>query len=338
MTDSKKNENRHPDSTQLMRQWALLRLLWRAGRGMSVKELAEQLEASKPTIERDLATLKDHFAIVDELEGQQKKLYRISQRFRELETLTFGIGEILAIYAALAGLEPLTGTPLHDDLKEALVKIRGHVAPVQNGLLDDLHRVFAPHARGFVNYRGHGERIDELADAIARRRICNMTYHAPRKGTTRTHQIRPLQLVWYRSSLYLFACVGDRSEITTFAVHRIRELEETEATFEPPAGLDVEEYISGAFGIFVSDLVEEVEILFDKEIAWRIEEQTFHPDEQKHRRPDGTLVYRVRSSAQWEIIPWVRSFGALAVLVEPRVWRDVLRADLEAAVARYLPR
>jgi predicted DNA-binding transcriptional regulator YafY len=141
--------------------------------------------------------------------------------------------------------------------------------------------------------------------------------------------------VWHRSSLYLFACVRERAQITTFAVHRIRELEKTETVFERPEELDVEDYISRAFGIFVSDLEEEVEILFDKEIAWRIEEQTFHPDEKKGRREDGTLVYRVRSSAQWEIIPWVRSFGALAELVEPRVWRDVLHADLEAAAARY---
>jgi len=318
-----------------MRQWSLLRLLWRTGTGMSALELAQRLVASKPTIERDLATLRDHFAITEELEGKQKKIYRIDQRFRELETLTFGVGEILAIYVALAGLKPLAGTLLHADLQEALDKIRGHIAPGHNDVVKELHRVFATHARGFVDYHDHSEVIDDLTDAIARRRICAITYRSPWKKTTRTYQIRPLQLLWYRSSLYLFACVKERTELTTFVVHRILELDKTEMVFELPKRLAVEEHISGAFGIFVSDLVEEVEILFDKEIAWRIEEQTFHPDEKKVRRPDGTLVYRVRSSAQWEIIPWVRSFGALAELVEPRVWRDVLAADLEAAAARY---
>jgi predicted DNA-binding transcriptional regulator YafY len=326
---------RHPDSQQLMRQWRLLRLLWRRRDGLSVRELAEELDVAKATIERDLATLGELFAIVDELEGKQKKIYRISEKFRELETLTFGLGEVLAIYAALADLRPFAGTPLYDDLREALEKIRGYVAPGHNGMLEELGRVFAPHSRRFVNYSDHGDHIDDLTDAIARRRICNITYTAPRKKTTRTYPIKPLRLVWHDSSLYLFACTRDRPEITTFAVHRIRALEKTSTAFEPPPEVDVEAYISRAFGIFVSDLEEEVEILFEEEIAWRIEEQTFHPDEQKHRREDGKLVYRVRSSAQWEIIPWVRSFGSLAVLVEPRVWRDVLRNDLEAAAARY---
>ncbi len=303
---------------------------------MSVRELAEQLESSKPTIERDLATLERVFAIVGEAEGKQKKIHRISQRFRELEVLPFGIGEVLAIHAALAVLEPFAGTPLHDDLDAALAKVRGYAAPGHDVVMDAFQRVFVRHARSFVRYGDHGERIDELADAIARRRVCNITYHAAWKRTTRAHQIRPLRLVWHRSSLYLLACLRDAERITTFAVHRIRELDKTDLEFESPE-VDVEAHISGAFGIFVGDPAHDVEVLFDPEIAWRIEEQTFHPDERKERREDGKLVYRVRSSAQWEIIPWVRSFGALAELVAPRVWRDVLYADLEATAARYRP-
>ncbi len=317
-----------------MRQWRLLRLLWRTTEGMSVRELTDELESTKPTVERDLATLERVFAIVKESEGKQKKIYRISERFRELETLTFGLGEVLAIYAALADLRPFAGTPLRDDLEEAMAKIRGYTAPGHDDVLDAFRRVFAPHPRCFVSYGDHGDQIDDLADAIARRRVCTITYYAAWKRTTRTHQIRPLRLVWHRSSLYLFACLRDTTRVTTFAVHRIRELEKTSCVFEP-VELDIEQYISRAFGIFVGDLEQEVEILFDPEIAWRIEEQTFHPEERKERRPDGKLVYRVRSSAQWEIIPWVRSFCALSELVEKSTWRDVLYADLEAAAARY---
>lgn len=302
---------------------------------MSVKQLAEQLGVTKATIDRDLATLERDFAILEESAGKQKRVYRIDQQIRELASMRFGVSELLAVYAALASLTSLAGTPIHDDLEEVRLKIRGALGPRRDGGLEMLQRVFASHARGFVDYSAHGEDIDVLADAIARRRVCNITYHAAWKGTTRTHQVRPMRLVWYRSSLYLFACLGDPARITTFAVHRIRDLQRTESVFDPPRGLDVDEYISKAFGIFVSDLEEEIEVLFDAEIAWRIEEQTFHPDEKKQRLPDGRLVYRVRSSAQWEIIPWVRSFGALAELVEPRIWRDVLHANLESAAARY---
>jgi predicted DNA-binding transcriptional regulator YafY len=325
---------RRPDSQQLVRQWAVLRLLADATDAFSVRQLAEQLDVSKATIERDLATLERDFAVVEESIGKQKKAFRIDHKIRALESITFGTTELLAIYAAHAALAALAGTPIHDDLKAVMTKIRGFLSPRHNGGLDALSRVFVPHARGHVNYEPQQELIDQLVDAIARRRTCELTYHAPWKGTTREHVARPLRLVWHRSALYLFACIGERTEITTLAVHRIRELTVTPTVFPSPRA-DVDAHVARAFGIFVSDQEEDVEILFDAEIAWRVEERTFHPDERKERLADGKLRYRVRTSAQWEIIPWVQSFGALAELSGPKAWRETLRTNLESMMKRY---
>ena len=325
--------DRRPDSQQLVRQWALLRLLADATTAYSVKQLAEQLGTSKATIERDLATLERDFALVEEAAGKQKKLYRIDHKIRALDAITFGTAELLAIYAAQATSAGMVGTPLHEDLKSVMTKIRGFLSPRHNGGLDALSRVFAPHARGHVDYEPQREQIDEIVDAISRRRVCTLTYQAPGKPA-REHRARPLRLVWHQSALYLLACLGDHQRITTLAFHRVRALAVSTTPFPAPR-LDVDAHVAKAFGIFVSDQEEDVEIVFDAEVAWRLEERTFHPSEHKQRRPDGALVYRVRSSAQWEIIPWVQSYGALAELVTPVSWRAALRANVEAMMARY---
>lgn len=326
--------DRRPDSQQLVRQWAVLRLLADATEGYSIKQLADQLGVSKATIERDIATLERDFAVVEESVGKQKKTYRIDQKIRALETITFGTTELLAVYAAQSMLASVAGTPLHDDLKSVMTKIRGFLSPRHNGGLEALSKVFAPHPRGHVDYAQQEELIDDLVDAIARRRLCNVTYHAAWKGTTRTHIARPLKLVWHQSALYLFACLGARSEITTLAVHRIRELDVSDETFPSPRQ-DVDSHVAKAFGIFISDAEEDVEVLFHKDIAWRLEERVHHPDEKKDRLEDGQLRYRIRTSAQWEIIPWVQSFGALAELVSPVSWRESLRLNAEAMVQKY---
>ena len=72
-------ERRRAESAQLVRQWGLVRLLATSGRAFSVKELAERLGVSKPTIQRDLATLEHHFALTCECEGKQKKRYRVAE-------------------------------------------------------------------------------------------------------------------------------------------------------------------------------------------------------------------------------------------------------------------
>ncbi len=240
---------------------------------------------------------------------------------------------MLSIFAAQAAIAGMAGTPLHDDLRSVMLKIRGFLSPRHNGGLDALSRVFVPHVRGHVDYEPQREQIDEIVDAIARRRVCTLTYQAAGKAE-REHRARPLRLVWHRSALYVLACLGEHQRITTLAVHRMRKLEVSNEQFAPPR-LDVDAHVSKAFGIFVSDQEEDVEIVFDAEVARSLEERTFHPSERKDRRADGALVYRLRSSAQWEIIPWVQSFGAFAELVSPPSWRAALRGNVEAMMARY---
>ena len=302
-----------------------------------MKNLAEQLDVSKATVQRDLATLERDFAVIEESDGKQKKLYRINDKIRALETVQFGSSELLAIYASLAAMSELAGTPLHDDLKAVSLKLRGFLSPKHNGGLEALVSVFAPHARGYVDYAGQHDLIDDLVDAIARKRVCKLSYFAAWKATTKNHVVKPLRLVWHRSALYLLACLGDHTRITTLAVQRIRGLEMTAESFST-SKLDVDGHIGKAFGIFVSDKEENVEIRFSSDIAWRVEERTFHPDEQKARTEDGTLHYKLRSSAQWEIVPWVQSFGPSAELIAPASWRECLRENLSAAAEKYATR
>ena len=238
-----KASERRPDSQQLVRQWALLRLLADATEAYSVKDLADQLNTSKATIERDLATLEHDFALVEESVGKQKKAYRIDHKIRALDAISFGTTELLAIYAAQAAMAGTMGTPLHEDLRSVMNKIRGFLSPRHNGGLDALSRVFIPHARGHVDYEPQHDLIDELVDAIARRRVCQLMYRAPGKGADRTHRARPLRLVWHRSALYLLACLGDHQRITTLAVHRIRELDVSNEEFAAPR-VDVDAHVS----------------------------------------------------------------------------------------------
>ena len=331
---SNAGDSRRPDSKQLIRQWAILRLLADSGRAFSVKELAEQLSTSKATIQRDLATLEHEFALIEESAGKQKKLYKIDQSIGALGAIQFGTSELLALHAAGSSLSHLAGSPIHDDLKAVTDKIRGFLSPRHNGGLDAIARVFLTHTRNYIDYTSCRESIDELGDAIARNLVCKLTYNAAWKDTRRDHVVKPLRLVWHRSCLYLFCNIGDKETISTLAIHRIEDLEATKETFKP-GKQDVEGHARKAFGIFVSDDEEEVEIIFSEYIAWRIEERVFHPDEHKERLEDGRLKYTVKSSAQWEIIPWVQSFGALAELTKPASWREEIADTVKAMCKGY---
>ncbi len=333
MTRTGNGPPRRPESGQLARQWAILRLLSDSGRAFSIAELSEQLGASKSSIQRDIKTLQQEFALVEEKAGKQKGVYRIDASLQSIESIRFGMLELLAVHAA-ASAAPLEGTPFADDLQQVLVKMRGYLGEHQNHGIGALSRVFLPHWRGAIDYRSQQGTIDDLTDAIARRRKCRATYYAAWRGKTRDHLFRPLRLVWHRGSLYLLCALDGLSEITTLAVQRIQSLEVLDEPFPPPR-LNVEDHVRRAFGIFVSDAEEDVEIVFDEAIAWRVEERTYHPDEHKERQGDGSLLYRVRSSAQWEIVPWVLSFGVYAELRKPDSWRQAIAETARALAERH---
>ncbi len=327
--------SRRKDSAQLQRQWVVLRLLTESGRSFSVKELADQVGCSKSTIERDLATLEGHFALVEEDAGKTKRRYRINQKIAALESITFGAMELMALHAALKMMTPLAGTPIYSDLQIATGKIRGFLAKKHNGGLDKLASVFLPHARGSVDYENFGDIIDDLVTAISQYRVCHLHYQSAWREHAREMSIHPLQIVWHDGALYLYCRTTESKAVITIAIHRILELRESRTTFPPPRA-DVDGVAQRAFGIYEhSGQEEDVEILFSEHFAWKVEERTYHPDETKERLPDGRLRYTIRSSAQWEIIPWVLKFGGEAELVSPKQWRAELSQCAAKAAAMH---
>lgn len=315
-----KQTDRHADSTQLARQWALIRVLSGSNRAFTVKELADQLSTSKSTIERDLATIETQFSLVEDADGKQKKRYRIAPQVRALETIQFGLMELLALHAAQGALHFAAGAPFYDDLQAVARKVRGHLGDRYNGGLDAMARVFMPHARRYVDYAPFADTIDTVVDAIAQHKECTVAYHAAWKEKPRSHTAQPLKLLFHEGALYLFARLNGKATVTVLAVHRIQSIELTAKSFTPPR-VDLDAIAHKAFGMFIGDEEKDVEVLFDAKIARMVEERIFHPDEIKERLPDGRLRFRLRTGARWEVVSWVLRFGGDAELVAPTEWR-----------------
>jgi len=315
-----------------------LRLLSEAGRAFSVKELSDQVGCSKSTVERDLATIGSLFALVEEEAGKVKRRYRIAQRIRALNFITVGSMELLALHAAAKSLGNLAGTAIHRDLLDTAAKIRGFLAPQRNGGLDRLPAVFRSHLRGYVNYENHGQDIDDLITAIAQRRVCRVTYKSPWHDSPKSVSVEPLHIVQHDGALYLFCRVPHREGLTTLAIHRIVSVTVSRERFGGRLP-NVKAIAQRAFGIFEHPGEEQdVEVLFSEDFAWRIEERTYHPNESKERLEDGRLRYRIRTSAKWEVIPWVLKFGGEAELVHPIEWRSELAQCASKAAQLHAPR
>ena len=110
---------------QLSRQWQLLRILESFRYGVSIEDLAEKVECSRRTVERDLENLRQlGFPIASETRDFGKKFWRLERHFLESDKLLIGPTEMISMHLAKQCLAPLSGTCFGEGLDKLLVKTR----------------------------------------------------------------------------------------------------------------------------------------------------------------------------------------------------------------------
>lgn len=320
-------------SDQLARQWGILQAL-QAADGLTGKEIAERFSVSKNTALRDVESLVAAGFAVRMEQVKNRHVFRLADGVRRLAELRPTPLELLSLYAARTQLSPLAGTPVFGDLMTLIHKTQGLANPQHNGLLQSVTSVFLEHPRGVKSYRNHQEIIDDLVDAILRKRVCVVQYRTPYSEEARTHEIRPLKLFFNRGGLYLFCLVGDKRRLGTLAVERIGTLDKTRKAFRLPKGLDLREELHAMFGV-TGGKKTTVEVEFNARAAPFIKERMWHPDQVIEPLPDGGVRWRATVEGNEEILAWVLSRGPDAKLVRPKALRAELARRLREATARY---
>ena len=134
------------DST-LVRQWLILKTLSARHYGVTVQEMAKELEVTDKTIRRDLETFKTVGMPIDEAVGDHgQKRWSIKRGDGQPE-LTFSMDEALAFYVARRFLEPLAGTLFWEAAQSAFKKIRACLGKKALALPGENGRQPAPHDR-----------------------------------------------------------------------------------------------------------------------------------------------------------------------------------------------
>lgn len=151
------------DRTTLIRLFRLIQLLGSSRRGLTLRELADELEVSQRSIRRDLAALDEAgFRTTPVREEHGRKRWRLdgdSQFF--LSGLT--VDEAAALYLGRRLLEPLAGTLLWDSVQSASWRLQlgRQVIPPGNTQVRmmDQQRLFGRQLSNHAAQTGHDRRM-----------------------------------------------------------------------------------------------------------------------------------------------------------------------------------
>lgn len=312
------------------RQWELVRALQGLKQGLRTVDLAERLECSPATVNRDLEELRSAGVPIE----RNRRNGEVRHRFdgKPLTPLAPTQAQYVALRLARAQLQPLEGTHLvqaFDELLDSLERARPQADPRAGESLGPAYVSQAPRTAPC------GPILRTVDAALRSRRQLTLRYRAAsHSGQEGTYRIDPLRLRWVDGDLYLCGYVPERAAARTFKVTRIVEAKLLRTRAAPHPRWTDERLFAGAVKIWSGDLVS-VTIRLAPDVAHLAPEYPLVPDQRTELRPDRSLLLHARVAGLTEARRWLLSWGASAEALEPLALRQAMQQELEGALQPY---
>jgi proteasome accessory factor B len=319
----------------LIRQWILLRHLSSSRHGITVKDLADELQVGEKTIRRDLDMFRlAGFPLEETVHEHGRKTWRLHPA-KTQPGLTFAFDEAISLYLGRRFLEPLAGTVFWDAAQRAFQKIRACLGAGALRYLDRFTAIFHQTTFGISDDSEQSDLIDQLVLAIEERRITQLTYQSLRSTEPTSYDVYPYGLTYHRGALYLVGHSPDHNAVRHWKVNRIEHVELLELRFNPPEKFDLAAHFAKSFGIFEGHGEVHVKIRFASSVVRYVEESRWHPSQKLTRHKDGSLLAEFGLSSTEEIKAWILSFGRHAVVEEPKELRTAISGEVAALAGAY---
>ena len=324
-----------PRNQEVIRQWRLLHALESSRHGATIDGLARDLDVTTRTIRRDLAALQEAgFALFDERDDSGRVRWRLDGRVLHGLESGFTLSELCALYLSRNLLEAVAGTPFQRDLTNAFGRLEKMLSPRMRQFLDRLPSVLAakrsPRSSADTS---SGDLVSRLLEATLHFRVTRMRYHSVSSRRVKDYVVHPSRLAFAQGGLYLLAYVPEYDAVRTFAISRISAVALDKQTFTPkePVG---DEVFANSLGVHTGPAAR-VEVEFDAPVAPYVRARVWHASQQVQDAPGGGVRLTMDVCHDWALRSWILGWGPFARVVSPAPFAREIRADLEAAGARY---
>ncbi|HEX7708180.1 MAG TPA: WYL domain-containing protein, partial [Thermoanaerobaculia bacterium] len=179
--------------------------------------------------------------------------------------------------------------------------------------------------------------------AIAATHSVSMLYTSLSSGRRGWRGVDPWIAIHRSEAWYLIGKCHRNGQPRTFRLDRIGAVLPIGSGFERPKDFDVERWFESSWGVEAAGWgdaapseLHDIHIVFDAAVAPLIEHGRHHAKEQKEKRPDGRLDYRLRLGPLEELARWITGFGGAAVALEPPELVQRVRAIAMGAASAHV--
>lgn len=302
-------------------------------RPVPLLRLREQLHASRATVVRDIAYLRDFFQAPVLYDRERNGyIYDPDEPAFELPGLFFNESELFALLAAEQMLEAVQPGILAPKLGPLKARIRKLLSESGHDADTVAERILV---RRFAPRRSDPEIFAAVAEAVLAGRQLDITYHGRGRDTVTDRPVHCARLLHYRANWYLLAWCERARGLRLFALERVRAAVNRNLPASIAASArELDRYVSASFGIFSGEAEHWARIRFSPEMARWVAEENWHPD-QIGQWIDGQFELQVPYSDPRELLMELLKYGPDAEIVEPDSLRAEARRRLEEALSTY---
>ncbi len=319
-------------SGYLARQQRLLRLLDER-RELSVEKAAAELGCSRRTIYRDFLVLSETgVPIYPEAEGRRVRWRLVDGPKRRL-SITLSFSEMLALTAGRDLLAGLTGTFFHEAAITALEKIRAALPDPLLARADATADLVLADKRPARDYRGRGEAVRTLVDAIDQHETISLEYRKLGEPKAKQRLVDPYHLHIHAGALYLIGWCHDRRAARTFLLDRASRVGRTSRKFQRRADLALSSILQGDLGPWSGE-PESIRLRFTPAAARLVAERKVHPSQVTEPRLDGGADVTLTAPITPWLEHWLTGWAADVAILAPARLRSAVRRQHEAALKK----
>ncbi|MCD4691770.1 MAG: transcriptional regulator [Calditrichales bacterium] len=323
---------------QLSRQWQLLRVLESFRYGITVPDLAERIECSTRTIERDLKALTETgFPVSCEIRDDSRRFWRLEKHFLESDKIIVSPTEMVALYLARQLMAPISGTCFGYGLEELWKKIKALIPREALEYFLTLDETFYVRFYESAKEKDKKGLLDIVHKAINENRVVRIVYSPDGKDVGYTTMFHPFGLILYEGSMYAIGYSVRAEDIRTFKLKRLTEIYMTKKTFSRPKDFSLEKCIRGSFGIISREIKPiTVRCEFRGWAARMIREQKWHRTQVIEKDDGDELLASFLLDTTTEFQKWILGFGPFVRLIEPSSLVNDITDSLKKALENYL--
>jgi proteasome accessory factor B len=302
------------------------------GRFPNCRKLADELEVSTKTIQRDIDFMRDRLNLPIEYDQIHFGFF-YTEPVTHFPSIEVSEGEIVALFVAQKALAQYKGTSYEKPLKSAFKKIT-------DGLQDKVEFSWNDVDAG-ISFRGIGTSVADLDlfETVSQGvlRSCELEFEYKKLGGTQyeSRRVQPYHLACVENQWYLFAFDLARRQLRTFALPRMRRAKSTNLKFKRPPDFSITSHLSESFGVFTGKGRFLVQIRFDAFAARLVGERTWHASQKMKPLGNGELEMTLELGSLEEIERWILSWGNHARVLKPARLVEGIRKQALAIVNYY---